>query len=112
MTAHDTLAVLHAARELVAAGWCQGALARNRYGREVERRSPSASRFCAAGALYQIGAWFPPSTEDAAFHALAQTLGVERARLALWNDDPARTQAEVVAAFDAAIQRLEQEVTA
>jgi hypothetical protein len=100
----DTLAVLARAQELIAdeRRWCRRSFALSWFNVPVSPHSAAARRYCALGAV---------------MHA-SRKLGspVEQARNALewqtarpvqdWNDDPLRTHAEVVAAFDAAIAAL------
>lgn len=46
-------AILRNARSVLANnGWCQGALARNKYRHEVDPTSKSAAKFCAFGAVH------------------------------------------------------------
>lgn len=42
------------ARELVAAGDCKGAYARNKYGDKIYRSGPDACSWCTLGALYHV----------------------------------------------------------
>lgn len=88
------LDVLKGARELVAKGWTQGAFQRG-------------GCYCALGAI--IKAAEPVSearlvAEDEAVRHLQDLVGnyVDE-----WNDEDYRTQDEVVAAFDKAIERVE-----
>lgn len=91
-----TLDVLIAARELVArpGGWCQEIDHLDDYGTVAH---------CAQGAI----AWARPSIAAgrAALDALSVVVGTDYPAISDWNDDPSRTQAEVVAAFDRAIER-------
>ena len=43
--------ILRRAAQLVARGWCQGAVARGKGGREVLVTAPSARKWCLAGAI-------------------------------------------------------------
>jgi hypothetical protein len=93
----DALQVLVSARGLVATPecWCKNALARDEFGSQV--RDPNDQDACAwdcAGALIKAS-----GRNFAAWEAADTTLGVS----ALWNDNPARTHDEVLAAFDRAI---------
>ena len=92
------LEILREARELVAAGWTQGQFS----GMKLQGRC-----FCAIGAVSMAarGLCYPGFAD----HKYAKLLGFESARLAyIWNDFSSRTQAEVLARFDEAIEREEQ----
>jgi len=101
----STLAVLTLARGLIAEErrWCKGAFARSWFDIPVRARSGVARRYCVLGAMMRAG--------------YELSLGVEDARVALewqvgrhiqdWNDDPVRTHADVIAAFDAALVAVE-----
>jgi hypothetical protein len=87
------------------AGWCQGALARDREGRPVFPRESAAAAWSLLGA---VAASHDAGTTEwvACFarlrHALGMVPGDASARwLAEWNDDPSRTQADAVAAAEA-----------
>src|SRR4051794_17633457 len=96
-TVASTLAVLTLARDLIAEErrWCKGAFARNWFHIPVRVGSGMARRYCALGATlcaaYQLGLGV-----DGACAALECQVG---RRVQHWNDDPARTHAEVIAAF-------------
>lgn len=99
MTALD---VLRAARERLTpdGAWTQGYGARDANGKPIDPKSPRAVCWCLIGALAAAGA-----EEKQIFYA-AQWLTTAGSwnTLPRWNDDPSRTQAEVLAAFDAAIE--------
>ena len=85
-------------------GWCQGALARDHWGRAVFPRESIAVSWSLLGAF---AASFDAGTPEwtAYFKRLSRVLGAPSGSarwLAEWNDDPTRTQAEVVAAAVAA----------
>lgn len=104
--------VLRVARELVArpGGWCQRALARTASGHPAPTHSREAVCFCARGALMRAAGMqpelvlFSPRAE-AALDAAAREQGF--IGFVGYNDAPGRTQAEVVALYDAAIAKLE-----
>lgn len=107
-----TLQVLERARELIArpGGWTQGAMARRADGSIAASLDPvSGCSFCAGGAVlratnerWEIDAGF--TIQRAALISVKKAAGVALAdAIACWNDDPDRTQAEVVDAFDRAI---------
>lgn len=95
-----TVEILRRARERIARGWCQHVNARAADGREVEP-SDRAVEWCAVGAVWR--------DVDAllAVERVLQLRGFSDA-LWVWNDQPGRTQAEVLALFDEAIADLEQ----
>ena len=97
----STLAVLGRARDLIAVehSWCQLAFARTWFGIPVRLRSGIARRYCALGAIMRAGYELRVRIEDACA-ALEWQTGSDVQR---WNDEPARTHAEVIAALDAAL---------
>ncbi|MGH6967484.1 MAG: DUF6197 family protein [Stellaceae bacterium] len=105
----DILEILAEGRRLVAAGWCQGAIAKDAQGRAVEVSSPAAVAFDPVGAIeravlnllaseraYLIQNYYK------GFYALAWELHTHT-RLSTWNDDAARRHAEVLERFDRAL---------
>jgi len=85
-------------------GWCQGAIARDRRGRAVFARESIAASWSLMGAIV---ASLDSSTPEwtAYLQRISHVLGapcVSVRWLVDWNDDPSRTQAEVVAAAAAA----------
>lgn len=89
-----TREILAKARALVERGWVQGRFSRMKRGKEC---------FCAVGAICRAAG------EAQACHRLGALKAVEAEipqefLLSQWNDAPGRTQAEVLAAFDRAIQ--------
>lgn len=90
-------------------GWTQYANARNDLGEEVSSKDPTATRWCVNGArnaaaehfmwLGADGALVVASKVDLGFRAyLTRTAGFRAP--SLWNDEPERTQAEVIAALE------------
>ena len=94
--------VLVKARALIAKGWCQGAVSRSGDGTEVPHLSDLACSWCIVGAVCAVG-----KTSAPALDALRRVTGVRNGYLDNWNDAPERTQADVLAAFDETIARLE-----
>lgn len=100
--------ILEEARTLVEKGWCQRDYARTAAGNGVCWDSLLACKFCSSGALIRVGhqsrthGLVPPFLKAQA--AFLQV--IESPDIALWNDAPGRTQADVLAAFDKAIARL------
>lgn len=101
--------VLRAAADKLEGGhWIQGESARNSHTRRpVASNSPRADCWCAYGALNAVTLW--PEDAIGALHKLINlNLSLDSARgLIDWNDDPSRTEAEVVAAMRSAADRLE-----
>ena len=109
------VADLKAARALIAApgGWTQGAFARvSPNGRIIGLKTANAACFCALGALCCVKGWDKPRM-GGEINALIEALPRVRkgspddGAVGRYNDDPARTQAEVVALYDRAIATAE-----
>ena len=107
----DIVEILQEGRRLVAQGWCQGAMAKDTNGRACEASSAAAVAFDALGAIeravlnllvgdrrYLIQNYYK------GFYALAWELHTH-SRLAAWNDDPLRRQADVLERFDLALMQ-------
>ena len=102
--------ILLEARQLLSdpSRWTKGAPARNAQLETVGSTSEAAFCFCAIGAIRRT-LWVNPGRdteerrelEDVASQALRESIG--RPDISRWNDDPARTHEEVLAAFDRAI---------
>ena len=110
-------AMVSEARRLVKRGWCQGAHARDKAGREVPSWSEEARSWSLLGAL--LSSWHRQDSQAApdvvAHLADAHALGeatevvgqvVGTAALDRWNDHAERTRKEVVAALDGALRSL------
>jgi hypothetical protein len=112
-------AMITEARGLVVRGWCQGTHARDRRGLEVPAWSSEARSWSLLGALLASWQHHEADTRDSdvvAHLADAEALGgatkvlgeaVGAASLEQWNDEPQRTQADVLEAFDRALRILE-----
>ena len=101
---------LRAARELLAAGWCQGHFARDNTDYPVHYTDSAAVSYCLLGAcaLVVLG----EHSDYDQNHPLIKEIGIAlrqatKLHVIDWNDTPGRTQAEVLAAVDATIARLE-----
>jgi Domain of unknown function (DUF1905) len=99
------LRVLWNARKLVAQGWTQGADARDRDGRPVHPWSPNARSWSMLGAIV---CGDETHQGRVALGSLAEAVvivasAVDASSLNDWNDESVRTQADVLAAFDATI---------
>ena len=98
------VAVLSRARDLISdeRRWCKRAFAFTWLDIPVPVGSRYARRFCALGAIIRAGRELGLPVDDA-----SRALEWQTVRPVMeWNDDKARTHAEVVAAFDAAIDAL------
>jgi hypothetical protein len=88
-------------RVMLERGWTQNACARDAAGNEVDELSMKAVSFDALGALTRAGRDAP---REAVHDAIARLrAGIGFATLGAWNDEPGRTQAEVLALVDRAI---------
>lgn len=102
--------VMRHARDLVAGGWTQGAAARNAAGLQVPPGARDACRFCAVGAIRRASRLARGNPGVDLDLMLAQAVGVgTESCVVRWNDEPGRKQAEVVAAFDRAIEAMTKE---
>ena len=99
-----TLEVLKAARAKIEKGWTQGAMARDKNGVALSCSDQDAACWCVMGATMAVTHDIP--TTNAAIGFLRLAVGDFAPR---WNDTPGRTQAEVLAAFDKAIELCEKE---
>ena len=103
MTDHQTtLNILKRARILLTppGAWTRRAFARGRDGELTTIGSETAVSWCSVGAL-EASAW----GEDrwSAQNHLMSATNIYGESLLMWNDNPGRTQEEVLAAFDKAI---------
>jgi hypothetical protein len=92
-------------RELVARGWTQGADARDADQRPVHAWSAEARSWSVLGAMICGDASRPGQVpiDQLASAAVLLAGAVETSSLSKWNDEPGRTQAEAIAAFNAAL---------
>ena len=104
---HDSVELLRRAGELVRSGWSQHADARSAEGTEVQPWSETAAAWSLLGALVAAleersdhGRDLPLDHLAAALNELATFIDDES--LEKWNDEPSRTQDDVINAFDAA----------
>lgn len=106
----QTIQYLEAARELIEpkGSWTQGALARNKYGHEIDVDSRNACRFCTIGALARVSEidlnYFTPSVRY-----LASSFGADLAGL---NDHVNTKQIHVQMAYDFAILQAKDDLKA
>lgn len=106
MDSAPVLDLLILARAFVEAGWARGEWALDRDGEKVLVHEDAAVRFCVAGALRRAGWELAVSrrTQGVAEDLLGDVLHSDR--LGDFNDDPATTQADVLALFDQACERV------
>lgn len=99
MSAVETL---RKARELLTpeGAWGRGKMGADRFGAPADLYGPNTVCWCVLGALYRAEG--KDERQDEARPWLLKVLGGAQS-LALWNDAPERTHAEVLAAFDRAI---------
>lgn len=91
--------LLIAARAKLAQGWCQGSYAVDDHGDATLVSGPGACAWCAEGAILAV------TSADGPYHTLHRLVEKHAdSHLAHWNDHPGRTQAEVLALFDRAIE--------
>jgi hypothetical protein len=109
----DALKVLQDARQRVEKGWVKGTSAVDAIGESVSVYSPDAVCFCASGAIAAGGRWNDDKElADELFTFVVRQIEERRfLRYTKWNDAPGRTQDEVLAAFDQAIELAKQGVT-
>jgi hypothetical protein len=93
-----------AARERIADGWCQGAFAQDNDGRAVRPGSYEARRWSMLGAL--LATWDGGTCDELGHAVTSLHASTEHSPLEVWNDRRGRTQLDVVAAFDRAIESL------
>jgi hypothetical protein len=106
---------LREARALIERGWTQSCFARDAAGDRCYTHSDLAVSYCSVGAISHAcnpnGALVSWETQRAAYDALEYAVreisGDEE--IEEFNDYEGRTQAEVLAAFDRAIELAEQE---
>lgn len=104
---NTTVKFLTKARAVIERGWCQGSFARDAQGQPIEATDPLAETFCIRGATRAVA----PNDDDVRARAhrhledviIALTDG-DCDSIASYNDDTSRTQAEILAVFDAAIK--------
>jgi hypothetical protein len=96
----ETIDKLKQARQKICQGWTQGCFARNTEGKPVSVIDPTATCFCFMGALpYDFGYMNKEIRKTLDFK--------EEDSLVEWNDNPIRTQKDVLQVIDRTLQRLE-----
>ena len=79
--------------DYVRKGWCQGSIARDAQGKSCLETSPDAVQWCLYGA---VSAAYPYDIQKRG-EILDKLPLPTNVPLGRWNDDPKRTQAEVIA---------------
>lgn len=104
----NTKEALIAARELIAkpGAWCQGHYAIDSDLMVTDPSGGDACSWCPLGALGRVTTWRGQmDAQPDAFLDASDRLSVSAgAQIVRWNDDGTRTQAEVIALFDQAIE--------
>lgn len=100
---NKTLSQLERARRLLARpkGWTQGSYARDGDGAAVDSQCSQATSFCASGAIY--------ATQDDLAGSIQTRTVIYRViadDIEAWNDTDGRSQADIVNAFDQAIDSI------
>lgn len=101
-----TLEVLQGMRSRLATGWTQYAVARNRFGVRVASSSSEACSWCIMGAA---SATTRNADERSSAYTRLYQSGIRLLTVGEWNDIPGRTQEEVLALIDSAIERVKGE---
>jgi hypothetical protein len=83
--------LMKAARALVAKGWCQ-------------RVSRDGDRYCVWGAIEAVTS---TSLEADRLYGAFRDYGIKGKSITVWNDARGRTQEQVLAAFDRAIEGMQ-----
>jgi len=99
-----SIRIMAEARERLVAGWCQGASARDASGRTVTPSSSEARRWSILGALLASRNGGRVSELEGAVGALHSS--IDEPALEVWNDRPGRTQQDVLATFEQAMEGL------
>lgn len=101
------LRLLQQTRKLVAKGWCQGSDARDSHGASLQPWDGRAVSWSLLGALVAAVERESAASGEIPIEELAAALSpladlVDTDSLVAWNDDPRRSQAEVVGTLDRA----------
>lgn len=97
-------AILQNARLLLSTGWTQHAAARDEQGVPISANSPRAVVFCLVAAIQRSAETIPSfnrSDRPQLFLLLGFPAGEREAEQ--WNEDPTRTQEDVLARLDSAL---------
>ena len=105
--------IYNEAADLVEKGWSQNAFARNKNGFSVDPGGDGATSWCLSGALWLVtygkGTFNRPSDyRTSILYKLVQDLKLKKF-VAAWNDDPDRTQEDVVKLLRDAAKQADEE---
>lgn len=107
--------ILTSARDRISQGFTKGEYARNSAGLPVQPRGAQATCFCSLGAIERgledniLDRHVYLARSEAKSHLQAVVLNLTGlSDIVAFNDDPRRTQKEVVRAFDSAIERVQK----
>lgn len=106
----NSLEIVEGAMEKIRQGWNQRALARDENGGIVSFNSPQACSHCLMGALMCVAYPTPEASNVLSTDAnlekaeRAVMLAIQTKQMATWNDQPHRTQADVLDALEEAKQ--------
>ena len=93
----NAVGVINETRRLIEFGWCRGSDARDAVGTAVPPGDPTATEWSLLGALGLVAAHGDVALDDLATALAALADLIADPSLSHWNDQPGRTQAEVVA---------------
>ena len=95
-------------RGKVVQGWCQGCSARDAAGECVGATDRRAVAWCLDGAFMACGVAHGVSRADCSLCSSFASVGIEADAISGWNDTKGRTQAEVLALLDRAIEACDE----
>lgn len=102
--------VLRAARAKITepGTWCKHMAACDRDGVKVHPREAEATSFCMLGSLQAVATSLYSEALTVLAEHLSGAVPWRTGKISAWNDNPVRTHAEVLAAFDRAIAAAEK----
>lgn len=108
----QALSMINGATSLIKQGWIQGEYARTNTNKPCLTTDPEASRFCLSGALMRMIANRNLSVGDYVQNIIDKVLSDrfrESRLMSRWNDDPERTQHDVIDLLTEAKTLIEKE---
>jgi hypothetical protein len=100
----NELEVLLAAKDKIMQGWCKGAFAKDLIGNTVNPESDKATRWCAVGAMMAVANDDNLLVFGTLTNLFREYIG-GHISLPDWQDQPERTQEDVLQLFDLVIQK-------
>lgn len=100
---NQTVEVLKRTRELVAQGWCQEAFAKTKHGQPCAWSEPEAGQFCISGAVRRAAYSQGRGNRYELWKRAGDAIRLIVPDFVSWNDEPGRTQQEVLDLLDRAI---------